>query len=107
MKKVKYVEETDLLIKGASETIENKIKEQKVGFVSISLGSVLRNLLAGKVVRVGDAIIQAGEVTIRARQNFDATSSLTNFEIKNLLMFIHEIHKIKDGACVINIDEYK
>ena len=57
MKKVKYVEESDLLIKGASETIENKIKEQKVGFVSISLGSVLRNLLAGKVVRVGDAII--------------------------------------------------
>ena len=106
MKKVKYVEESDLLIKGASETIENKI-EQKVGFVSISLGSVLRNLLAGKVACVGDAIIQAGEVTIRARQNFDATSSLMNFEIKNLLMFIHEITKIKDGACVINIDEYK
>ena len=29
----------------------------------------------------GDAIIQVGEVTIRARQNFDATSSLTNFVI--------------------------
>ena len=56
MKKIKYVEESDLLIKGASETIENKI-EQKVGFVSISLGSVLRNLLAGKVACVGDAII--------------------------------------------------
>ena len=40
MKKVKYVEESDLLIKGASETIENKIKEQKVGFVSIPLGSI-------------------------------------------------------------------
>ena len=27
VKKVKYVEESDLLIKGASETTENKIKE--------------------------------------------------------------------------------
>ena len=82
VKKVKYVEESDLLIKGASETTENKIKEQKAGFLSLSLGRVLRNLLAGKGACAGDAIIQAGEVTIRPRQNFDATSSLTNFEIK-------------------------
>ena len=27
VKKVKYLEESDLLIKGASETTENKIKE--------------------------------------------------------------------------------
>ena len=49
MKKVKYVEKSNLLIKGASETIENKIKEQNVGFLSVSLSSVLRNLLVGKV----------------------------------------------------------
>ena len=48
----------------------------------MSLGTVLRNLLAGKGTHAGDAVIWAGEATIRARQNFDATSSLTNFEIK-------------------------
>ena len=76
------MEESDLLIKCANDTIENKTKEQKVGFFSMSLGSVLRNFLAGEGARAGDAIIQAGEVTIRARQNFDVTSSLTNFETK-------------------------
>ena len=48
----------------------------------MSLGTVLRNLLAGKGTHAGDAVIWTGEATIRARQNFDATSSLTNFEIK-------------------------
>ena len=52
MKIVKYLEESVLLIKGASETIKNEPKEQKRGFLGILLGtlgaSLLGNLLLGK-----------------------------------------------------------
>ena len=49
MKLVKYLEDSGLLIKGVSETIENKAEEQKVRFLSMLLGilgaSLLRHLL--------------------------------------------------------------
>ena len=58
MKIVKSFEESGLLIKGVSETIKNDAKEQKGGFLGISLctlgASLLGNLLAGKgTIRVG------------------------------------------------------
>ena len=58
MKIVKSFEESGLLIKGVSETIKNDAKEQKGGFLGISLcilgPSLLGNLLAGKgTIRVG------------------------------------------------------
>ena len=58
MKVAKSLEESGLLIKGVSETIKNKAKEQKGGFLSILLGtlgaSLLGNLLTGKgTVRAG------------------------------------------------------
>ena len=52
MKIVKFLEDSGLLIKGVSETIQNEAKEQKGGFLSMLLGtlgaSLLRNLLSGK-----------------------------------------------------------
>ena len=52
MKIVRPLEESGLLIKGLSETIQNEVKEQKGGFLSFSLGtlgaSLLGNLLTGK-----------------------------------------------------------
>ena len=39
MKIVKYFEEFGLLIKDVSKTIENEAKEQKVGFLSMLLGT--------------------------------------------------------------------
>ena len=58
MKIVKSFEESGLLIKGVSKTIKNDVKEQKGGFLGISLGTLgatlLGNLLAGKeTIRVG------------------------------------------------------
>ena len=62
------LEESGLLIKGVSETIKNKAKEQKRGFLSMLLGtlgaSILGNLLTGKDT------IRACEGTIRAGQEF-------------------------------------
>ena len=68
IKIVKFLEESDLLIKGVSKTIKNKAKEQKGGFLSMLFGtlgaSLLGDLLAGK------GTIKAGENRIRAGQNF-------------------------------------
>ena len=68
MKIVISLEESGLLIKGVSERITNKAKEQKVGFLEMILGtlgaSLLGNLLTGR------GTIRAGEGTIRAGQDF-------------------------------------
>ena len=52
MKIVKSLEDSGLLLKGVSETIQNEVKEQKRGFLSMLLGtlvaSLLGNMLKGK-----------------------------------------------------------
>ena len=52
MKIIKSLEDSGLLIKGVSETIQIEAKEQKVGFLGMLLGalgaSALGNILAGK-----------------------------------------------------------
>ena len=52
IKIVKPLEDSDLLLKGVSETIQNEAKEQKAGFLSMLLGtlgaSLLRNMITGK-----------------------------------------------------------
>ena len=52
IKIVKSLEDSDLLLKGISEAIQNEAKEQKGVFLSILLGTVgaslLGNILAGK-----------------------------------------------------------
>ena len=71
MKIVNSLKESGLLIKGASETIENEAQKQKNGFLSILLStlvaSLLGNLLADK------SVIRAEKGTITAEK--DATSS--------------------------------
>ena len=82
---VKSLEDFGLLLKGVSETIENKTKEQKGGFLGILLGTLganlLRSMLAGKgaiaksqgwgINRAGDEIIRVGYGSKRyANKNF-------------------------------------
>ena len=49
---IKSLEDFGLLIKGVTETVQNEVKEQKVGFLSALLGtlgeSLLGDLLIGK-----------------------------------------------------------
>ena len=66
IKIIKKLENSDILLKGVSKTIENKIKEQRGGFLSMLLGtlgaSLLGDLLTGKgIMRAGDGIVRAGE----------------------------------------------
>ena len=58
IKIVKSLEDSGLLLKGVTETVQNEVKEQKGGFVSMLLGtlgaSLLGNLLIGKgIYRAG------------------------------------------------------
>ena len=63
---MKSLEDSGLLLNGVTETVQNEIKEQKGGFLSMLLGtlgaSLLGNLLTGKGVnKKGKGIVRAGE----------------------------------------------
>ena len=74
MKIIEALENSGILLKGVSKTIENETKEQRGGFLSMLLGtlgaSLLGNLLAGKgMMRAGDGSIASrakGEGIVRA-----------------------------------------
>ena len=74
MKIVKSFEDSSLLLKGLSETIQNQAKEQKGGFLSMLLGTLgatfLGNMLAGKGInRAGYRIIWADYRSKRSLKN--------------------------------------
>ena len=80
IKIVKSLEDCGLLLKGVTESVQNEVKEQKGGFLSMLLGtlgaSLLGNLLTGKGVfhadkgvhraGKGKGIHRAGEGIVRA-----------------------------------------
>ena len=73
IKIVKSLEDSGLLLKGVTESVQNEVKEQKGGFRSMLLetlgASLSGNLLTGKKVnkkgkrihRAGKGIVRAGE----------------------------------------------
>ena len=73
VKIIKSLEDFGLLLKRVTETVQNEVKEQKRGFLSMLLGTlgaiVLGNLLTGKgIYRAwkGKGINKAGEGIVRA-----------------------------------------
>ena len=66
MKIIEALENSGILLKGASKTIKNETKEQRDGFLRMLLGtlgaSLLGNLLTGGkgIIRAGDGIVRAG-----------------------------------------------
>ena len=66
MKIIEALENSGILLKEVSKTIENEAKEQRGGSSSILLGtlgaSLLGNLLTGGkgIMRAGDGIVRAG-----------------------------------------------
>ena len=67
MKIIEALENSGILLKRVSKTIENETKEQRRGFLSMLLGtlgaSLLGNLLTGGkgIMRAGDGIVRTGE----------------------------------------------
>ena len=85
MKIIEALENSGILLKGVSKTIENETKEQKGGFLSMLLGtlgaSLLGNLLKGGkgIVRAGDIIVLAGEGSgSKKKTKFTVTFSSIN-----------------------------
>ena len=129
MKTIEALENSGILLKGVSKTIENQTKEQRGGFLGMLLGtlgaSLLGNLLTGKgIMRAGDGIVRAGDGIVRAGKGSKKTlnsllpfHSLTNIEISeyyksetrfNGVYSRNNLPKtIKKGAYVINLDEYE
>ena len=73
IKIVKSLEDSGLLLKWVTETVQNEVKKQKGGFLSMLLGtlgaSLLGNLLTGRgIYRAGKGkgINRAGEGIVRA-----------------------------------------
>ena len=73
IKTVKSLEDSDLLLKGVTETVQNEVKEQKERFLTMLLGtlgaSLSGNSLAGRGISragKGRGINRAGEGVIRA-----------------------------------------
>ena len=67
IKIIEALENSGILLKGVTKTIENETKEQREGFLIMLLetlgASLLGNLLTGgkRIVRAGKGVIRAGE----------------------------------------------
>ena len=68
LKIVKPLENSGLLLKGVSETIQHEAKEQRGGFLSMLLGTLGTSLLGDILSKglSGKGVLRAGEGTIRA-----------------------------------------
>ena len=129
LKIVKSLENSGLLLKGVSETIQHEAKEQRKGFLSMLLGTLGASLLGDILSKglSGKGVIRAGEGTVRAGYGSKRPSLkkkltflphlLTNFEIQEYYqneprfngVFSRDNlpnNNIKNGAYVINLDEY-
>ena len=84
LKIVKSLEDSGMLLKGVSETIKDKAKEQKGGFLSALLGSLGASLSGDMLFKKGKRVIRAGEGTIRASYGSNR-SSLKKFSFHHIL----------------------
>ena len=68
LKIVRSLENSGLLLKGVSETIQHEAKKQRGGFLSMLLGTLGTSLLGDILSKglSGKGVIRAGEGTIRA-----------------------------------------
>ena len=73
IKIIEALENSGILLKGVTKTIENETKEQRAGFSSMLLGtlgtSLLGNLLTDEkgMMKAGEGIVRASEGSIASR----------------------------------------
>ena len=85
MKIIEALENSGILLKGVTKTIENETKEQRGGFLSMLLGtlgaSLLGNLLTGGkgIVRAGGGVIRAGNGIVSAGEGSGSKKKKLNF----------------------------
>ena len=71
MKIVKSLEKSGVLIKSISKAIKNEAKEQKGGFLSMLISTVVASL-SGNLL-TGEGKIRAAEGTVRSGQDFQCS----------------------------------
>ena len=116
IKIVKSLENSGVLLKGVSETIQHEAKEQRGGFLIMLLGTLGASLL-GNLLNGGKGVIRTGDGSKKKSDLLIQFHPLTNFETseyyENELRFNGVYSrddlpaKIKKGAYVINLDEYE
>ena len=104
---VKSFEESGLLIKAVSETIKNKAKEKKGGFLRMLLGTVGVRLLGNQLEQVKTKIEQARIFNASSFHKFWNTKVLSNEPKFKGVYSRNNLPKMKDEAYVINYDEFK
>ena len=85
LKIVKSLENSGVILKGVSETIQHEAKEQRGGFLSMLLGTLGASLLGDILSKglTGKDVIRAGEGTIRPGYGSKGSS------LKKFLLFHH------------------
>ena len=70
------LEESGILLRGVSKTIQNEAKEQRVGFLSMLLGTLGASLLGDLLTKKlsGKGVIRGGEGVIRAGYGYERSS---------------------------------
>ena len=81
----------DNILKIVSETIKNEAKEQKVGFLSMVLGTLGASLFGNILAREG--VIRAGEATARVGYR-SKKSSLMDLQFKRFFDSTPSINKL-------------
>ena len=87
MKIIEALENSGILLKGVTKTIENETKEQRGGFLSMLLGtlgaSLLGNLLTGRkgILRAGEGVIRAGDGIVRAGEGSGSKKKPTKLAV--------------------------
>ena len=118
IKIVEALENSGILLKGVTKTIENETKEQRRGFLSMLLGT-LEASLSGNLLTGGKGIVRAGEGSVASRAKgkgiVRAGEGSKKTPLNSLLTFHpltiysrDNLPKItKKGAYVVNLDKYK
>ena len=86
VKIIEALENSGILLKGVTKTIENETKEQRGGFLSMLLGTVgaslLDDLLTGKgMMRAGEGIVRAGEGSATSKAKGEGAKKNPKFAI--------------------------
>ena len=87
MKIIEALENSGILLKGVTKTIENETKEQRGGFLSMLLGtsgaSLLGNLLTGGkgMMRASEGIVRAGEGSATNRAKGQGAKKTPKFAV--------------------------
>ena len=80
MKIIEALENSGILLKGVSKTIENETKEQRGGFLSMLLGTLGASLL-GNLLTGGKGIVRAGEGSIASGAKGEGSNKKAKFTV--------------------------